>query len=300
MDRITKRTWAGLVNYVNRTATADEIRATIADCMGWVAATLESDVFDRIFMARDPADLSKEAELYRPHVETLLRFLCSAPKSEVRDSLRTEAFGFLLEHADHIRALVFKEVRYEEEYFRKLNYSPDELENIKQKTRRIFEQGRYMVDRRGQATLAGEDVLPLGQWIPSRSYIDVADSICDFLCSEYAKYLNREVSRKDKKAAPLTPIFVCPSCKKLVMPKRIGRRQYCSECSDRARTEKYRQRASPDEGRDYAWLNRLRNLESDTRKIRLRQPKVKQRLTEIKSRQKNSHRCQGLLQVLHL
>jgi hypothetical protein len=296
MDVKTRRIWAGLVNYANGIATADEIRATIADCMGWISATMISDIFDREFMAED---LSKESEAYRPHVEILLRFLCSEPKSEERNSLRERALGFLREHADHISGLVLKEAAFREEYFRNLNYGFDEIEKFERRIKRIFSQARYISDNHGERILVGEDSLPLGLLIPSKGYKDIADPICDFLSSEYDRYLNEEVSRKDKKA-PLAPIFVCPRCNKLVMPRRIGQRKYCVECSDRGRTEKYRQNASPDEGRDYAWLYRLRNLDSDTRKIRLRQPKVKQRLAEVKSRQRNSHRCQGLLLDLDL
>jgi hypothetical protein len=84
------------------------------------------------------------------------------------------------------------------------------------------------------------------------------------------------------------------------MPKRIGRRQYCSNCSDRARAVKYRQKASLDEGRDYAWLYRLKREEPTTRNARLRQKKVQERIREIKSRQKESSRCQGLLQAMNL
>jgi hypothetical protein len=299
MDAKTRRIWTGLVSYANGTATADGIRNTIVDCVGWVA-TIPWDLLDRVFVDEKLEDLSEEAEAYRPHVESLLRFLCSEPNSEERNALRAQALEFLRAHGEHIRGLVFREAVYGMEYLQKLNQAPGELESFNNRMKKIRDQARYPSYHRGQATMVGEDSLPLGLLIPSRGYTDFADPICDFLCSEYEKYLYREASRKDKKAAPLIPIFVCPSCKKLVMPKRIGRRQYCSECSDRARTDKYRQRASPDEGRDYAWLYRLRNLNSDMRKIRLRQPKVKQRLTEIKSRQKNSRRCQGLLQVLHL
>jgi hypothetical protein len=287
MDDKTRKIWAGLVNYANGTATTGEIRATIADCGGLVATTIIADIFDTAFMYDD---LSKQVEAYRSPIDNLLRLLCSEPKSGERLRLRTAALEFLDEHRVHISSLVLREAYYfprpyEEQYVRNLNYSPEELESFKRLILRIRDESRS---------------LPFGVLIPSKGYRDLADPICDFLCSEYEKYLNREVSRKDKKAAPLIPIFVCPSCKKLAMPKRIGRRQYCSECSDRARTERYRQRASPDEGRDYAWLYRLRKLDSDTRRIRLRQPKVRQRLAEIKSRQKNSHRCQGLLLTLRL
>lgn len=297
MDEKTRRIWDGLVNYANGTATTAVIRSTIADCMGWIAATMEWDVVEPVFMAKD---LAKEAEEHRTDVDILLRFFCSAPSLDERDQLRGKAFEFLREHEDHIRGLVFREFRYEQEYLRDLNYSPDQLEVFKQQTERVAKQARYQVYHHGQSKLVGEDSLPLGVWVPSKGYKDLADPICDFLTSEYEKYLNREVGRKDKKAPPLVPIFVCPICDKLVMPKRIGRRYACSDCSERARAEKYRQKASPHEARDYAWLNRLLHQEPGVRKLRLGKEKVKQRLREVKARQKNSARCQGLLQKLRL
>lgn len=297
MDDKTRRIWAGLVSYANGTATPAMIRATVVDCAGWIAATMPSDVVDPMPLE---GDLSKQAEAYRPDIEILLRFLCSEPKSEERKSLKAQALEFLREHGEHIQGRVFREAYYPEEYLRNLNYTPDELEKFKKQIRRVFDQAQYEKYHRGQSMVVGEDTLPLGLLLPSRGYRDFADPICDFLSSEYERYLNREVSRKDKKAPPLVPMFVCPSCKKLVMPQRVGRRHYCSDCSDLARAERYRQKASPDEGRDYTWLYRLRDLESDTRKIRLRQPEVKQRLAEIKLRQKNSRRCQRLLQDLRL
>jgi hypothetical protein len=225
----------------------------------------------------------------------LLRFFCSAAKSDERNSLRESAFRFLREHEDHIRGLVLREFRYEQEYLRNLNYSPEELEVFKQQTKRVSNQAQSEIYHRGQSTLVGEDSLPLGVWVPSRGYKDLADPICDFLSSEYQRYLNRDLSRKDKAATPLVPIFVCPRCKKLVMPKRVGRRRYCSECSDRARAERYRRNASPDEGRDYAWLNRLLHQELGVRKTRRGQRKVQERISPIKGNVKRhsspSARC---------
>jgi predicted RNA-binding Zn-ribbon protein involved in translation (DUF1610 family) len=298
MDEKTRRIWVGLVSYANGTATPAEIKATIVDCMRWVTATMPADVFDLAFTMEE--DLPKQAEAYRPAIKMVLRFLCSEPKSEERTSLRVQALSFLSEHGEHIRGQLFREASYSLENLRNLNYTSDELENFKEQIKAVFDQAQYEKYHRGQPTLVGENSLPFGLLIPSKGYQDFVDPICDFLSSEYQKYLNRDVSRKDKGAGPLVPIFVCPSCKKLVMPKRVGRRHYCPECSDRARAEKYRQNASPDEGRDYAWLYHLLDQESGARKTRLRQPKVQQRLGEIKSRQKNSPRCQGLLQALHL
>jgi hypothetical protein len=297
LDNKTRRIWAGLVGYANGTATANKIRATIVDCAGWIAATMPSEVLDPMVFE---GDLSKQAEAYRPAVKILLRFLCSAPKSEERNSLKDPAIAFLLEHGGHIQGRVFREAHFTEEHLRNLNYTPNELESFRKQIKRYFNQAQYWENYRGQPMAVGEDILPLGLLLPSRGYKDFADPICDFLSSEYEKYLNREVSRKDKKTSPIVPIFACPKCNKLVMPKRVGRRHHCSECSDRARAEKYRQKASPDEGRDYAWLNRLLHQEPGVRKTRQGQRKVQERVSEIKSRQKNSRRCQRLLQALRL
>jgi hypothetical protein len=298
VEERTRRIWAGLVSYANGTATPTMIRATVVDCAGWIAATMPYDVIDPMPMEKE---LSKVvAETYRPFIETLLRFLCSGPKSEERRSLKAPALEFLREHGEHITGRVFREAYFSEKHLQNLNYTPDELENFKIRTKRIFNQAQYETYHRGQSKQVGDDSLPLGLLLPSRGYKDLADPICDFLLAEYEKYLNLDVSRKDKNPAPLVPIFVCPRCNKLVMPQRVGRRQYCSECSDLARAEKYRQKASPDEGRDYAWLNRLSHLEPGVRKARLRKQEVQKRLSEIKSRQKNSKRCQNLLLDLHL
>src|ERR1700741_1386204 len=209
MDDKTRRIWAGLVSYANGTATPAEIRATLVDCAGWIAATMPSDVFDPMPME---GDLSKRAETYRLAVDTLLRFLCSEPKSEERNSLKAQALGFLREHGEHIKGRIFREAYYAGEYLRNLNYTPDELEKFKKQVKRIWDQAQYETYHRGQRTVVGEDSLPLGLLLPSRGYRDIADPICDFLSSEYERYINREVSRKDKKAPPLVPIFVCPSC----------------------------------------------------------------------------------------
>src|SRR5262244_648358 len=105
MEARTKRIWIGLVNFANGTATDAELRAMIADCMGWISATDPSG----LFLFYNPADIPKLLEEYRPSVGTLLRFLCSRPKSEEREAFRSQAIKFLDEHGRHIRGLVLKE-----------------------------------------------------------------------------------------------------------------------------------------------------------------------------------------------
>jgi hypothetical protein len=294
MDSRTKRIWSGLVNYANGAATDAKLRAMAADCMGWISAT---DPFG-LFLFSDPAEIPKQLEKYRPAVEAVLRFLCSIPKSAEREALRGEALKFLHDHGPHVRGLVLKEVFYDEKALEPFNYASSELERFKEYSDKIRADAQYETYYRGERPIFGQDSLPLGILVPTRDYQDLADPICDFLLSEYQRHLNKEVRWKGR--GPVVPIFVCPQCKKLVVPSRVGRKQYCSECSDRSRARKYREKAPPYEAKDYAWLYRLKSNDSGTRKARLRQQKVQRRLNVIKSRQKESRRCQSLLKAIGL
>jgi hypothetical protein len=279
-----RRIWAGLVSYANGATTKPgEIRRIIADCMPWVAAVEPFGLLDPIW---PDENLLRQAAEYRPSIDALLRWLCSA-KSEERDKLDGQVLSFLREHTQHIGGMRLKEVFYNPADVEKLNYTPAELEHLKEV------HDRYWADWKNS---------PLGILTPSKEYYDIADPICDFVLSEYQKSRNREQSRKDKKPVPVVPIFVCPNpaCKKLVMPERTGRKKYCSDCSDHARAEKYRKKASPNENRDYQWLYRLKHTESTLRKVRLRDPKVRGRLKEIKASQPHSSRCQNLIQDMRL
>jgi len=201
----------------------------------------------------------------------------------------------LFEHGQQIGALELTEVSYNqrtEKSLQNFGFTPSERETCKEQCERIWRSAQYRP--RGQHTLAGTDSLPLGIKVPTRQYQDLADPICDFLMSEYQRYLGREFNRRDKEP-PAVPIFVCPKCDKLVMPERTGRKRYCSVCTDRARAETYRQKAPAAEGRDYQWLHRLRRKEPALQKIFLRNAKNEDRLKQVKSRQKNSSRCQRLI-----
>jgi hypothetical protein len=297
MDARTKRAWTGLVNYANGNATNAEVGATVAACMGWVSAVAAFGLFDWI----GTTDLTTQAEEYRSGVDTLLRFLCSRPKSAERTSLGSPARNFLFEHGQHIGAMDLTEIRYNERVDKSLQnfgYTPSERETFKEQSDRIWDSAQYIP--RGQHTTVGTDWLPLGIKAPTREYRDLADPICDFLMSEYQKYLNRQPTRRDKEPPPVVPIFVCPRCNKLVMPERTGRKTYCSICTDSARAEKYRQNAPAAEGRDYQWLHRLKHKEPALRRIFLRNEKNQMRLNQVKSRQKESSRCQSLILKMKL
>jgi hypothetical protein len=291
MDARTKRAWTGLVKYANGNATSAEIASTVAACMGWVSAVAAFGLFDWI----GTTDLDTKAEEYRPGIDILLRFLCSRPKSAERTSLRLPAQSFLFDHGQHIEGLALTEVRYNEKIDKSLEnfgLTPSERNTLKGQFEKIWRGAQYRP--RGQHTLAGSDWLPLGIRVPTREYLDLADPVCDFVMSEYQKYVNRDFSSRDKNL-PVVPIFVCPRCNKLVMPERTGRKRYCSDCTDSARAEKYRDKAPADEGRDYQWLWRLWKKEPALRKMFLRNEKNRGRVKQIKSRQKQSSRCQRLI-----
>jgi hypothetical protein len=282
MDERTKRIWQGLVNYANATAIDfTEFRRTVGDCMGWIVATQPIGLLS----LTSEESLRDQAVKYQPPVRSLLRWLCGDASADELDLLEyeNEAWEFLDTHTEHIGGMSLKEVNRPQdvsEDLKKLNYTTAEIQHFKDEANKYWEE----MERS-----------PLGIWTPTKDYWDLADPICDFLLTEYQTWRNREYARKDKKPAPPVPIVACPNCKKLMMPERIGRRKYCSDCSDKARAKSYLEKASPDEGRDYQWLYRLSKEKPDVRRTRLRQPKAKERLTEVKVRQKNSHRCQRLL-----
>lgn len=282
MDKQTKRAWAGLANLANGIAIdAGQIRRILADCMHWVAAI---EPFGLLDLMRDE-ELLRQAEEYRHSIEGLLRWLSSDSQSSEGNRVQQQCLSFLREHTEHIGGMRLKEVCFSLPDLEKLNYSQAELERFKE------EHDAYWKN--------WED-FPLGILAPSKDYKDIADPICDFLLSEYQRRRSKERHRKDKKPPPIVPTFVCPRCNKLVMPDRTGKKKYCSECSDRARAEKYRDSASPDENKDYQWLYRLRKAEPGVRKMRLRKLKDKKRLNEIKERQRESSRCQSLLLDMRL
>jgi hypothetical protein len=296
MDARTKRIWTGLVSYANGTATDTEVWSTVAEFIGWISVVDSYGIFGWV----GDNSLSVHVAEHRTGVDALLRFLCSAPKSAERESLRRQgALTFLYEHGRHIQGLHFPEVPYQDGIGKSLKNASDypavDLQLFEKQSRIMWDHAQYQL-RTG--TMAGKDLLPLGLKMPTRDYRDLADPICEFLMSEYQAYLNRFLSRaysRHRKLEPVVPIFVCPGCNKLVMPERIGRKKYCSDCTDAARAEKYRHHAPAAEGRDYQWLYRLRHRELGLRKTFLRNEKNQMRLKQIKSRQTKSSRCQRLI-----
>jgi hypothetical protein len=287
MDERTKRIWRGLVNYANTTAIDfTEFRRTVGDCMGWIVATQPIGLLS--FTSEE--SLREQAVKYQQPVRSLLRWLCGDASADDLDLLEYEddAWEFLDVHTEHIGGVSLKEVnrpQHVSEDLKTLNYTTAEIQHFKDEANRYWEE----MERS-----------PLGIWTPTKDYRDLADPICDFLLTEYQKWRNREYARRDKKPAPPVPICACPNCKKLVMPERVGRRKYCSDCSDKARAKSYVEKAPSDENRDYQWLYRLKKTRPELRRARLRQQKVQERLADIKARQQDSHRCKELMRRMGL
>jgi hypothetical protein len=199
-----------------------------------------------------------------------------------------EAVKFLNQHVEHIKWRLIS-VHPPQEFLKELEqyYPGEDLERFAE------ESEKYSTGwERGQT--------PHAIQLPSKEYPDLADPICDFLLTEYQKYHSRDYNRKDKKLPLLSPIFVCPNCNKLVLAARVGRKKYCDDCSDKARAKSYLEKASPDENKDYQWLYRLQKYDPGTRRARLRQPKVQERVAQIIGRQQNSTRCQKLIHEMRL
>src|ERR1700745_2452440 len=141
MEARTKRIWIGLVKFANGTATDAELRAMIADCMGWISVTDPLGLFG--LFSTDTADIPKQLEKYRSSVEDLLRFLCSKPKSEERELFRGQAITFLHEHGPHIRGLVLKEVVYDDKALEPFSYVSSEKERFKEYSDKIWSEAQY-------------------------------------------------------------------------------------------------------------------------------------------------------------
>lgn len=256
-------------------AAAKQLRRTVADYLPWAVRAAPLGLLG-VFMSDE--NFLKQAVEYQPSVDALLRWLCSAPKSSERESLRMQAFGFLREHTEHIGGVHLVEVEYSEP---KLDDPEAPAESMKYWSR----DGKV------------KDESPLGVYKVCRDYRDLADPICEFVSNEHQKF-------RDGGYKKPIPIFVCPSCNKLVMPERVGKKQFCSSCSDQARAERYRKKAPPDELRDYQYLRRLKvDLQGEkpaVRTMRLKNPHIRRRVNQIKKRMQTSPRCQNLVREMKL
>ena len=281
MDARTKRIWGGLVSFANAGTVpnaAKELRRTVTDYVPWF---LQADPFE-LLADMDEEQWLKAAAEYQPSAQALLRWLCSTPNSAERDSLRPQALSFLRKHAEHVGGAYLAEVDYVEEPKPDAEgkFDPEKLEQ--------HEESMKYWTRTGKA----RDDSPLGIYTISKHYKDVADPICEFICYEYLKFRNGQYKKS-------VPIFACPQCAKFVMPKRIGTKKFCSDCSDKARAEQHRKKAAPGEGKDYQYLYRLvGDLEHEPPnviKMRLQNAKIRKRIGEISNRQRTSAKCKKLL-----
>jgi hypothetical protein len=115
---------------------------------------------------------------------------------------------------------------------------------------------------------------PFLYFVKEVKFASVMSPICKFLM-EYA----------DDPPKPL-PIRICKrsGCKKLMLPERIGRKEYCSP-----RCCALDHRPTPKENKDYMWLYRLNKIKSDgtLRKILKADPEAVKRLDQVESRWKS-------------
>lgn len=108
---------------------------------------------------------------------------------------------------------------------------------------------------------------PFLYFIKEVKFASVMSPICKFIL-EYA----------DDPPKPL-PIRICKrsGCKTLLLPERLGRKEYCSP-----RCCALDHRPTPKENKDYMWLYRLNKIRSDgTLRRRLKAPAVMKRIDQI-------------------
>jgi hypothetical protein len=111
-----------------------------------------------------------------------------------------------------------------------------------------------------------------------------------FVLNEYQKYRNEEYKYP-------VPIFLCgnPNCGKLVMPRRIGRKTFCS---DECKAAKQRLEIPQGEQTDYQWLYRLSKKKSEgAKRAELRRKGSFDRFMDIKAHDYGP-RCRRLVEKL--
>jgi hypothetical protein len=115
---------------------------------------------------------------------------------------------------------------------------------------------------------------PFLYFVKQVKFASAMSPICKFIL-EYA----------DDPPKPL-PIRICKrsGCNKLLLPERIGRKEYCSP-----RCCALDHRPTPKENKDYMWLYRLNKIKSDgtLRKILKADPEAVKRLDQVESRWKS-------------
>ncbi len=119
-----------------------------------------------------------------------------------------------------------------------------------------------------------EDKGPFLYFVKEVKFTSIMSPVCKFIFGFV-----------DDPPKPL-PIRICrrPGCDKLMLPERIGRKEYCSSkcCA-------LDHRPTPKENKDYMWLYRLNKIKSDgTLRKRLREnPDALKRLLQIETRWKD-------------
>ncbi len=119
-----------------------------------------------------------------------------------------------------------------------------------------------------------EDKGPFLYFVKDVKFTSIINPVCKFIFQFV-----------DDPPKPL-PIRICkrPGCDKLILPERMGRKEYCSPkcCS-------LDHRPTPKENKDYMWLYRLNRIKSDgtLRKKLKMDPDAIKRLRQIETRRKH-------------
>jgi hypothetical protein len=113
---------------------------------------------------------------------------------------------------------------------------------------------------------------PILYFVKEVKYASIVSPVCKFILD----YVD------DPREKGL-PIRICkrPGCEKLILPERVGRKEFCSSlCGSRVAQQK----KSPVLKADYAWLHRLEKEPKATLQLKLKKDQVKTRLREIEAR----------------
>jgi len=275
MEKTARDIWAGLVEFANAEQLNDKVLRTLAETVrnamppsAWQIGHNEEGEWrgvdewqGHIYQFLKGKDvvfeygngdketaferLATDALTLHPKIRVLLRYLCEAPKFDVQNPLVKEACDFLWSHETHVSFM---------------KVPPQEIESATE-SRTSFER------KEGRARLY--------PYMNVRRYRCMVDPVCEFINGQLDDYYAG-------KSTHMVPVVICKreGCEKVVMPQRIGRKEFCDGCKDRHHNAKRRTLQT-----SRKWLYRLlADGRNDVALLRtkLKRPNTKMRLELLK------------------
>ncbi len=275
MNDETRAVWSGLVRYANGEPSSDLIglRRTVKLCLPW--AVRDTPFSSMTSLLEGPIHwLGEESAKVHAQIKALLIALCAG----VDKPLPWDCRDFVWQHAKNIKL-----------DFEQPAPIPKDKQHIVEE-KHLEESLRFWtLDGRPRPSL-------LHGYTPTYSYNgNLAAVIVHFILQEYARVQRARVS---------FPIFICknPKCGKLVMPRRIGRGDFCNDNNNRCKDAAARAENPEGEFAEYQWLRRLNKKSGAQIRRILSEDRCRERFKKLKTRYMveytASPRCANLIQRL--